>query len=40
MPVSLVKPQLLEFGGSPVSEHNRGPLSISTERIDRRRRRR
>lgn len=34
MAVQLVKPQLLEFDGNAISEHNRGELSISTERIE------
>jgi hypothetical protein len=34
MPVTFAKPALLEFEGTPVTDHNRSGLSIDVERIE------
>jgi hypothetical protein len=34
MPITFAKPQLLEFEGNAVTDHNRGELAIDYERIE------
>ena len=34
MPITLAKPQLIEFEGNALSDHNRGELNIDYERIE------
>lgn len=36
MAVTFAQPALVQFNGTPVSDHNRAPLEISPERIERR----
>lgn len=36
MAVTFAQPALVRFGGTPVSDHNRAPLEIDHERIERR----
>jgi hypothetical protein len=34
MTVTFVKPSLVKFGDDPISEHNRGPMQVTVERIE------
>ena len=38
MPMTFVKPRLLRFGSNNVTDHNRSPLGISIERIEKKHR--